>query len=81
MDLERIIMPKRARGKRGPLGLPPPPDPERIKEDLEGIINGASTLSEIPQSLISIVEEVDEGFRRADRTLRGARIRGRGRRK
>ena len=67
------MSPKR-RASRGLLGMLP--DPREIFGGIHGLVDKLSELKDVPKVLIDHVVEADKDFKEADKSLKGARIRG-----
>ena len=61
---------------RGGSIFPTPPDPGKIRENVEKIVEGLSELKEVPKTVIDKIVEADEDFRGADKSFRGTRLKG-----
>ena len=63
--------------KRGPFGLPLPPDPGEIREVVEEVVGGIREAKEIPKNLMDHLVEAETDFKETDKALRGTRVKGR----
>ena len=60
------------------IGLPTLPNPDKVKEGVEGVIESITNLKDLPKTLIDRVVEADRDFKEADKALKSTRVRGKG---